>query len=74
MAKLSTSQLTKQVMSKVFGLFPDTYGRFHNVDDLPMWTVSGELINPHISSVPGLPGIMPYSYKPPTASKASKTG
>ena len=70
MAKLSTSQLTKQVMSKVFGLFPDTYGRFHNVDDLPMWTVSGELI----SSVPGLPGIMPYSYQPPTASKASKTG
>ena len=71
------SQLTTQVMSNGFGLFPesilllsndgyvetaDTDGRFHDVDDLPMWTVSGVLINPPVSSVPGPPGIAPYSY------------
>ena len=87
--KLKASQLTTQVMSNVFGLFPesilllsndgyaetaDTDGRFHDVDDLPMWTVSGELINPPVSSVPGPPGIAPYSYQPPTASKTSKRG
>ena len=87
--KFKASQLTTQVMSKVFGLFPesilllsddgfvetaDTDGWFHDVDDLPLWTVSGELINPPVSFVPGPPGIMPYSYQPPTASKASKRG
>ena len=48
-----------------------TISRFHDVDDFPMWTVSGELINPPVSSAPG---IAPYSYQPPTASKASKRG
>ena len=58
--KLKPSQLTTQVLSKIFGLFPesvllsedgyvetaDNDGRFHNVDDLPMWTVSGDLMRP----------------------------
>ena len=83
--KLKASQLTTQVLSKVFGLFPEsillllddgyvetaeTDGRFHDVDDLPAWIVSGELINPPVSSVPGPSGIVPYLYQPPT--KASK--
>ena len=87
--KLKAFQLTTQVLSKVFGLFPesilllsddgyvetaDTDGRFHDVDDLPVWTVSGEVMNPPVSSIPGPSGIAPYSYQPPTASKASKRG
>ena len=39
-----------------------------------MWTVSGELVNPPVSSVSGPPGIAPYLYQPPTASKTSKRG
>ena len=71
-------------MSKVFGLFPesilllsddgyvetaDTDSQFDYVDDPPVLTVSGELLNLPISSVPGASGIGPYTYLTPTASK-----
>ena len=83
--KFKAFQLTTQVMSRLFqesilllsddGYVEtaDTDGQFYNVDDLPMWTVSGELINLPVSSVPGPFGIVPpYSNQPTTASKASK--
>ncbi len=59
--KLKSSQLTTVVLSKVFGLFPestiflsddgyvetaDNTGRFHDADDLPVWTVRGESMKP----------------------------
>ena len=83
--KLKSSQLAAQVLSKVFGLFPesilllsddgyvetaDNDGRFHDVDDLPIWTVSGESMRP-ADCGPGSSGITPYSYQPAVASKAS---
>ena len=86
--KLKTSQLTTQVLSKVFGLFPesilllsddgyvetaDNDGRFHDVDDLPVWTVSGESMRPE-NSASGNSSITAYSYQPAVASKASKRG
>ena len=86
--KLKLSQLSAQVLSKVFGLFlesilllsddgcvetADNDGRFHDVDDLPIWTVSGESMRP-ADSGPGSSGIIPYSYQPAVASKASKKG
>ena len=57
--KLKGPQLTTQVLAKVFGLFPDTVrllsddgyvetpdanGRFTDVDDTPVWTVSGNFM------------------------------
>ena len=63
--KLKSSQLTVQILSKIFGLFPDSIlllsddgyvetadsdGRFHDVDDLPHWTVSGDPLKPPASS------------------------
>ena len=77
------AQLITQVMSKGFGLFPefillsddgyvetaDTDSRFHYVDDPPVLTVRGELLNLPVSSVPEASGIVLYSYLPPTASK-----
>ena len=58
--KLKAPQLTTQVLSKIFGLFPEsilllsedgyvetqTDGRFTGVDDLPVWTVSGDSMKP----------------------------
>ncbi len=85
--KLKSSQLSTVVLSKVFGLFPesilllsddgyvetaDNEGRFHDVDDLPVWTVSGESMRP-ADSASGSSVITQYSYQPP-ASKASKRG
>ena len=78
------------MLSKVFGLFPDsiilvedgyvetvdTDGRFHNVDALPMWTVTGDWLQTHAALSGGGPepsGINPYSYQLPVAT-ASKKG
>ena len=62
--KLKSSQLTVQILSKIFGLFPesiillsddgyvetsDLERRFHDVDDLPHWTVSGDSLKPPAS-------------------------
>ena len=59
--KLKSSQLTVQILSKIFGLFPESIlllsndgyvetadpdGRFHDVDDLSHWTVSGDSLKP----------------------------
>ena len=59
--KLKSSQLTVQILSKIFGLFPESIlllsddgyvetansdGRFQDVDDLPQWTVSGDSLKP----------------------------
>lgn len=71
--KLKSWQLTAQVLSKIFGLFPDSIlllsddgyietadsdGRFYDVDDLPHWTVSGESMNSVLTQVTG-PGLGP---------------
>ena len=96
--KLKAPQLTTQVLSKIFRLFPesilllsedgyvetpDTDGRFTGIDDLPVWTVSGDSMKPaslsqagtSFSSSSSSSGINSYSYQPPTASKAaSKRG
>lgn len=62
--KLKSSQLTTQVLSKLFGLFPDSIlllsedgyvetadpdGRFDDVDDLPVWSVGGESMKPVVA-------------------------
>ena len=62
--RLKSSQLRTRVLSKVFGLFPqsiillsqDGYvemgssdGLFHDVDNLPVWTVSGDPLQSTIS-------------------------
>ena len=59
--KLKSSQLTVQILSKIFGLFPESIlllsndgyvetadpdGRFHDVDDLSHRTVSGDSLKP----------------------------
>lgn len=82
--KLKSSQLKTAVLSIVLGLFPDsiillsddgyvetadTDGRFHDVDDLPVWTVSGNSLQPlaGTSAGPGPSGINSYSYQSPQA-------
>lgn len=59
--KLKSSQLTVQILSKIFGLFPDSIlllsddgyvetaisdGQFHDVDDMSHWTVIGDSLKP----------------------------
>ena len=84
--KLKSSQLNVQILSKIFGLFPnsilllsddgyvetaDSDGRFHDVDDLSQWTVTGECMKPcqTVSAVP-----VSYSYQPPTAYRGRGKG
>ena len=71
--KLKTSQLKASVLSKVFSLFPESIvlisqdgyvetagadGVFHQVDDLPVWSVSGDLLVLQSgSSLPGPSGL-----------------
>ena len=89
--KLKSSQLKTAVLSKVLGLFPDsiillskdgymetadTDCRFHDIDHLPVWTVSGDSLQTHAAPSgggPGLSGINPYLYQLPVA-RASKKG
>lgn len=84
--KLKSSQLKTAVLSKVFGLFPDSIillsedgyvetadadGRFYDVDNLPVWTMSGDSLQPlaGTSTGPGPSGINPYAYQPPVAKR-----
>ena len=75
-----------QILSKVFGLFPDSLlllsddryvetanadGSFEDVDDLHTWSVSGESLIRALG--PGQPTI-PYSYQQQTARIAPKRG
>ena len=56
----------------------DTDGRFHDVDDLPVWTVSGDSLQSHAaasSAGPGPSGINPYSYQLPVqGARAARKG
>ena len=76
--KLKETQLTVQILSKIFGLYPESVlllsddgyveapndeGRFVDVDDLPIWSVSGEAIRPLQSSSGSA------FYSPPTTSR-----
>lgn len=82
--KLKLSQLTVQILSKIFGLFPETIlllsddgyvetadseGRFHDVDDLPHWTISCDPLKTPAAAAPsnqfdspGPSGFNPFSY------------
>ena len=78
--KLKPQQLTTQVLSKLFGLFPDSIvlvskdgyvevpsndGTFTDVDDIPTWTVSGDEIVPTSTGSTSVgPFMNPYSYQP----------
>ena len=91
--KLKSSQLTVQILSKIFGLFPESIlllsndgyvetadpdGRFHDVDDLSHWTVSGDSLKPPAGGASvdsqGPSGLNPFSYpvKPPIAAKRGR--
>ena len=88
--KLKSSQLKTAVLYKVYGLFPDSIillsedgyvetadadGRFHDVDDLPVWKVSGDSLQAASSAGPGLSGINPYFYQLPVqVARAAKKG
>lgn len=78
--KLKETQLTVQILSKIFGLYPESIlllsddgyveapnddGRFIDVDDLPIWSVSGEAVRPVQSSSGSA------LYQPPTTSRGS---
>ena len=79
--KLKERQLTTSVLARVFCLFPETIilvsddgyveildedGCFNSVDDLPVWTVTGDSMNP-TSAAPPTAMMTPFAYQPPRA-------
>ena len=79
--KLKERQLTTSVLARVFCLFPETIilvsdngyveipdkdGCFNRVDDLPVWTVTGDSMNP-TSATPLTAMMTPFAYQPPRA-------
>ena len=80
--KLKPCQLTTAVLAKLFCLFPESIvlvsdngyvatpdedGDFMNVDDLPIWTVTGESTKP--SETLQTTSTNPYAYQPPRPGK-----
>ncbi|XP_064404016.1 uncharacterized protein LOC135349419 [Halichondria panicea] len=84
--KLKPSQLTTQVIGKVFGLFPDSIilisddgfvetpdheGKFLDVDDLSKWVVNGDSLK--ADGLPQDQQVASFSYQPPSQATSQAT-
>ena len=84
--RLKPSQLTTQVLCKIFGLFPesiilisedgfvetpDPEGKFHDVDDLPKWNVCGDSLKARVEQAQE---VAPFSYQPSSQVEPRKRG